>query len=117
MDETVLADVGTGAGLGLYYAAGAALFIADDAKLWWFHTARQVHIKHRAQLLQQLKSTIALNLLQNTFILDGSMTQPSALNSNKTYLCVKSASCLEKQGEIGLHFTSIGVGPVLSLTL
>lgn len=33
MDETVLADVGTRAGLGLHYGAGAALFIADDAKL------------------------------------------------------------------------------------
>lgn len=33
MDKTVLADVGTGAGLGLHDGAGAALFIADDAKL------------------------------------------------------------------------------------
>lgn len=55
MNETVLADVRTGAGLGLHYGAGAALFIADDAKLRWFHTAWQVHIKHRAQLLQQLR--------------------------------------------------------------
>ncbi len=33
MDKTVLADVGTGAGLGLHYGTGATLFIADDAKL------------------------------------------------------------------------------------
>lgn len=33
MNETVLADVGARAGLGLHYAAGAALFIADDTQL------------------------------------------------------------------------------------
>lgn len=51
MDETVLADVGAGAGLGLHNGAGADLFIADDAKLRRFHTTRQIHVEHRAQLL------------------------------------------------------------------
>lgn len=33
VDQTVLADVGAGAGLWSHNGAGAALFIADDAKL------------------------------------------------------------------------------------
>lgn len=51
MNKTVLADVGAGAGLGLHYAAGAALFIADDTQLSWFHTTRQVHVENCAELL------------------------------------------------------------------
>lgn len=52
VDEAVLADVGAGAGLRRDDGAGAALLIADDAELRRLDTGRQVHVEHRAQLLQ-----------------------------------------------------------------
>ncbi len=54
MDKTVLADVGTS-------WVGASLWHwCYSVYCWWcqaemIHTTRQVHIKHRAQLLQQLR--------------------------------------------------------------
>lgn len=39
------------------------------------------------------------------------------VNLSATHLCVESTSCLEKEGEICLYFTSVGVGSVFSLTL
>lgn len=50
----MLADVGAGTRLGLHYAAGATLFIADDTQLRRLHTTRQVHIENCAELLQKL---------------------------------------------------------------
>ena len=55
VDEAVLADVGAGAGLRRDDGAAAALLVADDAELGRLDATRQVHVEHRAQLLQQLK--------------------------------------------------------------
>lgn len=51
----MLADVGAGAGLRGDDGAGAALFIADDAKLRGLDPARQVHVEDGAELLQELR--------------------------------------------------------------
>lgn len=51
----MLADVGAGAALGRDHPATQALLVADDAQLGGAHAARQVHVEHSAQLLQQLR--------------------------------------------------------------
>lgn len=53
VDQAVLTDVGAGAGLRPDDGA-AALLVADDAELGRLDAARQVHVEHGAQLLQQL---------------------------------------------------------------
>lgn len=52
----MLADVGAGAGLRPNNGA-AGLLVADDAELRRLDATRQVHVKHSAQLLQQLHTS------------------------------------------------------------
>ena len=52
--QAVLADVGAGAALWRDDATADPLLVADDAQLRGAHPAGQVHVEHRAQLLEQL---------------------------------------------------------------
>lgn len=52
VDQAVLADVGTGAGLRLHDGARMCLLIADNSQLGGLHTTWQIYIEHCTQFLQ-----------------------------------------------------------------